>query len=794
MTWLLRLLSPLDRKLARDLWAMKGQALAIACVIAGGVSVFLISAGMLDSLTETRRAYYERYRFADIWAPVVRAPDALAADIRRIEGVQAAETRIRAPLLFDIPGMSEPASGEAISLPDGREPLVNQLYLMEGRLPRPGQRGEAVVIDSFAAAHGLEIGDTLSATIRGGRSELTVVGRALSPEHVYTIAPGQIVPDPRLYGVIWMSRDALGEAVDQDGAFNEAVVRLMPGHDAAPVIDRLDRLLDPYGAPGAYGREDQISDAFVSSEIDQLSTMGRILPPIFLAVAAFLVNVVLSRLVATERAEIGLMKAFGYRDRDVMAHYLKFAGLIGVLGLAIGGGAGIWLGRLMAGLYTDYYHFPFLVFTANPRVYLLAFAITVVAVGGGAILAARRAAALHPAVAMQPPPPPDYSRTAGMGLTRWTLLDQPSRMILRRMARWPGRAGFTLAGVAMSGALLVGTLYFTDAMEAMVSSYFDQSNRQDVTVSFVEPRQRSAFHEVSRLPGVLAAEPFRSVAVRLRYGPAEERAAMMGVPRGAALSRMIGADGQGVETPPGGLVVSRDLAQTLGVEAGDRIAIEITEGRRPILELPVAAVVTTLIGSGVQMELGDLNALMGEGAVVSGAHLVADADAVDRLYTALKSAPGVAGVSLQSVAERNFRALMDESMGVAIWLYTGFAGLIAIGVIYNSVRISLSESAHEFATLRVLGFTRAEVSYILLGEIGFLTLIALPAGGLLGTGLAWYFADAMSSDLFRLPFVIHPATYGFAAAVILVTTALSGLIVRARLDHLDLVAVLKARE
>lgn len=794
MTWLLRLLSPLDRKLARDLWAMKGQALAIACVIAGGVSVFLISAGMLDSLTETRRAYYERYRFADIWAPVVRAPDALTADIRRIEGVQAAETRIRAPLLFDIPGMSEPASGEAISLPDGREPLVNQLYLMEGRLPRPGQRGEAVVIDSFAAAHGLEIGDTLSATIRGGRSELTVVGRALSPEHVYTIAPGQIVPDPRLYGVIWMSRDALGEAVDQDGAFNEVIVRLMPGHDAAPVIDRLDRLLDPYGAPGAYGRADQISDAFVASEIEQLSTMGRILPPIFLAVAAFLVNVVLSRLVATERAEIGLMKAFGYRDRDVMAHYLKFAGLIGVLGLAIGGGAGVWLGRLMAGLYTDYYHFPFLVFTANPRVYLLALAITVAAVGGGAILAARRAAALHPAVAMQPPPPPDYSRTAGMGLTRLTLLDQPSRMILRRLVQWPGRAGFTLAGVAMSGALLVGTLYFTDAMEAMVSSYFDQSNRQDVTVSFVEPRQRSAFHEVARLPGVLAAEPFRSVAVRLYNGPAEERAAMMGVPRGAALSRMIGADGQGVETPPGGLVLSRDLAATLGVEAGDRLRVEITEGRRPVLELPVAAIVTTLIGSGVQMELGDLNALLGEGEVVSGAHLVADGDAVDRLYTALKSAPGVAGVSLQSVAERNFRALMDESMGVAIWLYTGFAGLIAIGVIYNSVRISLSESAHEFATLRVLGFTRAEVSYILLGEIGILTLIALPVGGLLGTGLAWYFAEAMSSDLFRLPFIIHPATYGFAAAVILVTTAMSGLIVRARLDHLDLVAVLKARE
>jgi putative ABC transport system permease protein len=297
----------LDRKLLRDLWGMKGQAIAIAFVVAGGAAVSLVAAGMLSSLDETRRAYYERYRFADLWAPVVRAPNALITQIRGIEGVQAAETRVRAPALFDMPGMEEPATGEIFSLPESGEPAVNQIYLERGRVPRAERRNEAVVLETFATAHGLDIGDPVQATIYGGRETLTIVGVALSPEHVYSIPPGQIVPDDRLFGVLWMSREALAEIVNQDGAFNEAVVRLALGVDEDAVIEALDRILEPYGAAGAYGRDEQISNAFISSELDQLRTKGSVLPPIFLIVAAFLVNVVISRLIATERAEIGLM-------------------------------------------------------------------------------------------------------------------------------------------------------------------------------------------------------------------------------------------------------------------------------------------------------------------------------------------------------------------------------------------------------------------------------------------------------------------------------------------------------
>ena len=784
----------LDRKLARELWRMRTQALAIAFVIAGGVAVHLLSAGMLSSLQETRRAYYDRYLFADLWAPVVRAPQRLIADIRAIEGVQAAATRIRVPALFAMEGLSAPATGEVLSLPDVGEAAVNRLHLVRGRLPILGQRNEAVVLQAFADAHRLQIGDEVPATLYGGRRRLTVVGVALSPEHVYAIGPGQFVPDDRLFGVLWMRRSALAQAVNQDEAFNEAVVRLSRDASEAAVIARLDRLLEPYGAPGAYGRADQISDAFVSSEIDQLATMGRVLPPVFLLVAAFLVNVVVSRLIAVQRCGIGLLKAFGYRDRDIIGHYLKLVAVIAAAGVLIGGGAGIWLGQAMAKLYMDYYRFPFLLFRADPADYATVIGVAMLTVMGGAALAVRRASALNPAEAMTPAPPPDYSKAAGARITRMKILDQQSRMILRQIVRWPWRAALTVAGIAASGALLVGTLSMMDGIRVMIDSAFTVSNPHDVSVSFVEPRSRAALFSIAREDGVLAAEPFRVVPVRLRHGAREERAVITGAPLDNALSRMSDSHNRPVWPHPGGLVLSSDLAAKLQVKAGDTVEAQVTEGRRLLLALPVSAVTESYVGSGARMRIEDLNRVLEEGGLVSGAWLTVDADRTGSLYARLKETPAVVGVGLQADAVKRLAAMIEENLGRSILTFFVFAGLIAAGVVYNTVRISFAERQRELASLRVLGFSRADVSYILLGEVAFLTLLALPLGAAGGAGLAWYLSRAMSSDLFRLPFAIAPATFGRSAAVVLVVTVVASLMVRRQIDRLDMAEALKTGE
>lgn len=790
----LRHFAALDRKLLRDLWHIKGQALAIALVIACGVGMYVMSNGMLQSLEETRRAYYERYRFADVIAPVKRAPESIINSIAALPGVRRAEGRIRVGAVLDVAGASAPVTGVLISLPETRRLPINALVLRQGRYPDPAKPEEVLVLEGFAQAHGLALGDSLSAILHGTRRALTMVGTVLSPEFVYAIAPGELVPDDRRYGVLWMQRRALASAFDLDGAFNEALLLLGQDAQQRGLIARLDRLLEAYGTPGAYGRDRQLSDQFLSNEIEQLRVMGRLLPPIFLLVATFLLNVVIGRLIDTEREQIGLLKAFGYSDRAVGWHYLKMMGGIALLGVALGCLLGVWLGRGLASMYMEYFKFPFLIFRAQPDVFLIAVAFSLLVAVLGTLSAVLRVMRLQPAVAMVPPAPPDYRRAVGgiQALSGW--LDQPSRMILRHLLRWPRRAAMTSIGIAMSMGLLIGSSFTLDAMLHMVDISFNVIDRQDVTVSFTEARSLSALSDLRHEPGVMKAEPFRAVPVVLRNGHLRRRESVIGLLPNSGLSRLVDNHYRAVTLPQEGLVLSAKLAESLRVQAGDRLLLEVREGRRAQRSVRVAKVVKTYLGTVAYMDLDALSRILQEAPALNGAYLLVDAQQTQALYNRLKHTPVVAGVGLQEAAQRAFYDTLRESLGTFVFFNTLFAGLIAIGVVYNSARISLSERGRELASLRVLGLTRAEVSYILLGELAVLTLLALPLGALMGKALAWLLVTTFDTELFRIPLVIADATYGYAALVVLVAAVASGLMVRRRIDRLDLISVLKTRE
>lgn len=791
---LIELLKPLDRKLLRDLWTIKGQALAIALVIGCGAGMYIMSKGMLISLAETRAAYYERYRFADIWAPVKRAPNALLEKITTLPGVRRAETRIRSGVILDVAGATAPITGEIQSLPEIRGPRINDIVLRRGRYPDPIREEEVLALDAFAEAHQLQPGDHLYAILNGTKKKLTITGIVLSPEYVYAISPGEIVPDKKRFGVLWMNREALANAFDLDGAFNEAVALISTGSDEDALLDRLDLLLKRYGAIGAYGRDQQISDQFLTNEIQQLETIGRILPPIFLLVAAFLLNVVIGRLIDTEREQIGLLKAFGYTDRAVALHYLKMIGAITVVGIAIGIAMGLWLGHGLARMYMDYFKFPFLLFRAPTDVYLIAVGSSLLVAALGTFSSVLKVLRLDPAVAMVPPPPPDYSRSVFFLERLARCIDPPSRMILRHLYRWPKRAAMTCIGIAMSMGLLIGSSFSMDAMLYMVDISFNVIDRQDVTVNFVEPRNLRAVQDLLHAPGVLDAEPFRAIPAVLRHGTRSRREAIIGLTPGSELGRVVDTNLQPVPLPRHGIVLSDKLADLLDIRAGESLRVEVRTGRRPELDVMVSGIVKTYMGTTAYMDLEQLNRMLKEDTAISGSYLLVDPDRTDALYSELKNTPVVSGVSLQEQAQNAFYDTLQESLGTFVFFNTLFAGLIAVGVVYNSARISLSERGRELASLRVLGLTRGEVSYILLGELALLTLLALPLGALLGHLLAWTLVQSFDTELFRIPLVISPSTYGYAALVVVLAAVGSGLLVRRRIDRLDLVAVLKTRE
>ncbi|CDO59038.1 ABC-type antimicrobial peptide transport system,permease component [Candidatus Phaeomarinobacter ectocarpi] len=789
------LLHPLDKKVLRELWRVRGQALAIAAVIGAGVAVLVMMYGMLASLDATRAAYYERYRFADIWVPVKRAPENLKADIARINGVASVETRIFVDVTLDVPGMVEPATGRMISIPEAGRPAINDVVLRAGRWPEPNHPREVLADQSFMDAHGFTPGSEVAAIINGRKRTLTVVGVVLSPEFVYAIAPGELMPDAKRFGILWMNRDALAAAYDLDGAFNEALIRLLRDANRSDVIDEVDALTDRYGGGGAYDRDDQISDAFLTSEMDQLRNFGAVLPPIFLVVAAFLLNVVIGRMIETEREQIGLLKAFGYSNWAVGVHYLKFVGVLTGIGVFAGIAGGAWMGRGMAGMYTEYFKFPFLYYKADPAVFALGAGISVLAAFLGTLAAVRRAALLPPAVAMRPAPPTRYGQALIERLLPRRMTDQPTRMILRHIGRWPVRSGMTVTGIAVAIGLLIGSSFALDSMDFMIDVNFFQAERQTMTVIFEGPRHYDAVRAVDGLPGIMATEPFRMVGVRMVKGPREKRVSITGLVQEPQISRVLDADQQPVVLPESGVLLSDYLARLLGAREGDMLTVEVLEGRRPVLSLPVARVVESYIGLNAYMHLPALNAVMQEGHAVSGAYILNDSAYQDALYRELKDTPAVAGVTLQRKAVQTFRDTVDESFSTMVIFNAVFAGFIAIGVVYNAARISLAERARELASLRVLGFSRAEVAYILLGELALLTVLALLPGCLFGFGLAHLIGTlGMETELFRVPVIIAPSTYGFSILVVLAASFVSSLIVGRRVARLDLISVLKTRD
>jgi len=784
----------LDIKLFRDLRRLWAQVLAIALVIAGGVATLILAVGSHRSLDETRAAYYERYRFADVFAVVSRAPKTVVDQILEIPGVATAEARISKLALLDIPNYLEPASAQVISLPDVGEPKLNRLYMRLGRTPEPGRSDEVVVNDTFAKAHGFVIGSRFSAILNGRKRELVIVGTALSPEFIYTVGPGDLMPDDRRFAIIWMSEKALAGAYNLEGAFSSVTVKLLRGASERETIVRLDALLDKYGGRASYGRKDQTSHAWIDHELDMLSNMSRTLTPIFLLVSAFLVNLTLTRLVALEREQIGLLKAVGYANRAIVAHYVKFVFAIVALGVLIGSIVGTWLGVFVTQFFGDFFHFPFLVFAKSPDLYVIAAALSLTAAVLGASRALRDVVKLAPAVAMQPPAPPRFRKLLPGRFGVEKMLSQPVVMTLRNVTRHPVRAAFTVLGMAAATAILIVSIFVYDTMESLIDVTYFMADRQDATVSLVEKRQQDVVRQMARLPGVFVAEPYREVPVRIRNGSVERRIVVSGRLRGADLNRIIDIVLQPVVLPESGLAISSILAQILGVKAGDSVDIDLLEGARRTVTVPIAALVEDYFGIRGMMDAEALARLMRESPTVTSVSLSFDQNQREAFYAAIKAMPTVSGLGLQRVSLANFRQSIALLITTMASIYTALATVIAFGLVYNSARISLSERARELASLRVLGFTRREVLWILLLELAALTIAAQPPGWAMGYGLAWIMQTKLAGELMRVRLVVESQTYLFASAIVITAAIFSALVVRQRVNQLDLVAVLKTRD
>ncbi|MGB7415409.1 MAG: FtsX-like permease family protein, partial [Thermosynechococcaceae cyanobacterium] len=784
----------LDQKLLRDLFRLKGQVIAIALIVACGIACLVTMMSAYDSLQLSQQTYYDRYRFADVFVSLKRAPDSLADRIAEIPGIQQVQTRVVVNVNLDVPGLDEPATGRLISIPEQQAPMLNDLFIRRGQYIEPGRRDQVLVSEAFAKANKLDIGDEIGAVINERWQQLRIVGIALSPEYIYEVNGGELFPDNQRFGIIWMNREAIATAFDLKGAFNDVALSLAPNAEEAEVIFRLDQLVKPYGGLGAYGRATQVSHQLLDSEIQGLSAIAILVPAVFLGIAAFLLNLVLARLVSTQREQIAVLKAFGYGNLDVGLHYLKLVLVITLGGAVLGTGLGIWLGSLMTQVYTQYFQFPVLQYRLEPTLLLTAIGVSAVAAVFGTVTAVRQAVSLPPAEAMRPEPPAMYRATLIERLGMQRLLSPVGQIIVRNLERRAVQTGLAILGISAAVAILVIGRYFTDATSYLVEVQFRQIQREDVTLVFNQPLSSRARYELNQLPGVLSSEPYRSVPARLRFQHKTKLSGITGLVPNSELRRLLDKDLQPVTLPNTGIIMSASLADKIGIGLGDVLTVEVLEGTRPIRQVPIVGLVDEFIGEGAYMNIQALNQLMREDQTISGAYLAVDSSQIEALYTELKQTPAVASVALRNRLIAEFNKNITGSFAAFTAVLVIFAAVIAFGVVYNVARIALSERSRELATLRIVGFTQNEIAVILLGEQAIVTAIAIPLGCVMGYGLAALVSAAYDSELYRIPLVVKPSSYLYALVVITLTALASGWLIRRQLNHLDLIAVLKTRE
>lgn len=786
--------STLDRKLFRDIGGMKGQIMVASLVMACGVAMMIVSHSIILSLESTRDAYYQRYHMPDVFGSVKSAPLALRHRLSQIPGVAAVELRVVEGALLDMVGVQEPVKAHLVSLPDSGLQTLNQIFLRRGRLPLLGAQREAVVSEAFAQAHGLQIGDRITAIMNGHRDHLDICGIGLSPEFVFEAQPGQTLPDNRHYGVFWMRYQPLAVASDLDGAFNDLCMDLSPGTQPQAVIEEVDRMLAVFGAPGAYSLQDHSSSKRLNDELKIVHALAVAYPIVFLCVAAFMVNAVITRLVRLQREQIAQLKALGYTSWQVGFHYLNYALVIVALGSAVGIFAGGYLGAVMLRVYTLLFHFPELHFQMDQSALIAALIVSVSAAVLGVAGAVWMAVKLSPAEAMRPEPPTDFkpSLLERLGFTRGASL--VFRMALRNIERRPWQAAFTVAGLTLATGLLVLPGALADSVDFLLTYQWNDHFRQNVIVSMRDPSSRSTQHDLEHLAGVSLVEPVRGFLAQVSNGHHSRRLYILGFSKNSHLVNPRDMQGRPIVMPAEGLVVSQKLGEVLGVKIGDLVQVQTLEGRCETREIAVSGFMSDFYGMAVYMDIDAARRHLRESETMTGAFLTVDQNRWDDFMRDVKSQPKIEFASAKKDQLAAFRASTGQSIGMLRQLFLWMAVIVAFGVVYNSARIALSERGRDLATLRVVGLTKREIAGVLLGELSLLVLVALPVGLLFGHGLALYVIAAVSNETVRLPPHINPSTYANSVLVVLAATSASFAMVSLMLSRLDLVSVLKARD
>ena len=784
----------LFKKLVRDLREARGQFISLLIVVTIGVMFYSGVNATFRNLSNASQKYYEEYRFGDIWVNFYKVPESLIGKIESIPFVKMASGRIVMDAGINI--SEENATVRFITLPDVRENVVNDIVIKSGRYFSRDEINQCLVEEEFFKAHQLELGDIIQPVINGNEVKIKVIGTVKSPEFVYTLKDGsELMPDSKKFGILYIKNSFGQEIFGLKGSINSASLLLRSGTDPETAKTEIERYLKSYGITGIIDREEQISHRMLTAEMDGLKSMGSAFPMVFFMVAAVIIYIMMGRMVENQRVQIGILKAQGFTNLQVLCHYLSYSVFIAVTGNILGAVAGRYLGMGFTKLENMYFHLPLDGMRIYPDLVIPASAMTLVFCLLAGYNACKAVFKIMPSEAMKPKSPEIGKKILVEHVKIiWRNLDNAWKMIFRNVFRHKRRAFLTSTGIIFSTALLLIALSMKDSIDFIIEQQYSNIQDYDIKVNFsifLNPEELSS---IKNIPGVVKMEPLLETGVEIQNGWRKKKTSLTAIVKEPEMYRIVNKSGEIVALPERGIVLPDKLADQLGINLNDRVYIKPLLPGKEKIQVPVKGIAKQYIGMSAFIPLDEVNAIIGEGAIVNSAVLrLKDNSYEEEVKKVLKDMSAVSSVqskadSLDALVQN--MAAMASSIGVMIFL----SAVLSVAIVYNTATINIFERQRELATLKVLGFKDNEIKKLVFNENYMITGLGLILGLPFGKWLGQVMMTTFTTDFYSFPFVTKPLTFLLSIILTIFFTVMANVILMRKIKSISIVEVLKSRE
>ncbi len=787
----------LFKKLLRNISQGKGQFWAVVAVVTVGIMIYVSMSSTYYNLKKSQEDFYQASNFADYYFSIVKAPERIIKDVEALAGVKRATGRIS----LDLPILKEDnkrATARIITFPLPMDNELNHILLSEGRM-FTGKAGSNIEINTnpgFVDANNINWGDNVTVIYEGKPVDLSIVGTANSPEFIYPIKDiADLLPDHENFGIFMLPQYEAGPVFNYAGQINQVLVEFTPNTDHAKAAEEIKELLKPYGFLASYPRDDQLSHAMLQTELDSIKSLTTFLPFIFLSIAAAIQFVILRRMVRNQRAQIGVIKALGYSNGQIILHYSTYALLVGLIGAILGAITGWLFSGILTDFYLLYFNLPHSPGGFNSKAIIYGFIISIVVGLAAGWSAARQVSKIQPAESMRPVPPKTGSKSIVENWSAlWIRLGSDWKISLRNISRNRGRFMLTTVGIALAVALLVISYFMNDAVDYMMQSIF-HDQKYDLMIRVATPVKEGELSSIAAIDGVLKVEPFLELPVRMTYKGKSEDDVLTAYNPAMSLKKIADEKGRELNIPAQGVLLSNSQAQKLGVRVGEDVEIEtlLPQGPTHRSFIRVAGISHQMIGSATYVDLEVANRLLEAQNLISGAMLKSEAGKASLVEERLGEMLNIASISSREKEIANFEANLG-AMIYTVGIMVLFAMILGLAIVYNASLMTFVERERELASLKVIGYSNKELAGILGKENLLQSILGIALGLPLGKIMATGFISSIETDLYSFPVIIYPLTYVFSTLTAIVFIIIAHRLAIRGVNRINLVETLKNRD